>query len=225
MAGKAYFSKQLFEFFDDLRANNNRQWFQANRDRYEEFVKEPCLAFIADAAPHLRKISRNLIAEPRASGGSLFRINRDVRFSKDKSPYKTNAGLYFRHDAGKEVSAPGYYLHLDRGECFAGGGIYMPDSKGLRSIREAIAEHPAKWRAVRKAGIELSPEDSLVRAPQGFPPDHPLIEDLKLKHFVASERFGDHEVCGAQFMEDFVDSCRSMQPLMKFLAFASGVPW
>ncbi|MGH2811827.1 MAG: DUF2461 domain-containing protein, partial [Actinomycetota bacterium] len=192
MPGKTYFSKQLFKFLEDLRANNNREWFQANRGRYEEFVREPFLAFIADAGPQLRKLSRHVNADPRPSGGSLFRMHRDVRFSKDKRPYKTNAGASFNHDAGKGVAAPGFYIHLASGESFVAGGMYMPDSKALRSIREAIVEHPAKWKAVKKAG-ELSAEDSLKRPPQGFSADHPYIEDLKLKHFVASERFGDHE--------------------------------
>jgi uncharacterized protein (TIGR02453 family) len=104
---QASFSPELFSFLAELRANNNRDWFAANKDRYEEDLLEPALAFIAAFAPRLEKISPHFRAEARPSGGSLFRIYRDTRFSKDKSPYKTNVGIHFRHEQAKDAYAPG----------------------------------------------------------------------------------------------------------------------
>ena len=106
------FQPDLFRFLDALRGNNNREWFQANKERYESDVKGPMLRFIGDFAPRLRQISPRFVADPRPNCGSLFRIYRDVRFSKDKTPYKTNAGAQFRHQAGKDAHAPGFYLHV-----------------------------------------------------------------------------------------------------------------
>ncbi|MFC1886438.1 TIGR02453 family protein [Thermodesulfobacteriota bacterium] len=114
MACKSYFSPETFIFLKELAENNNRHWFQENKRRYEEHFKGPAMCFIADFSEVLRKISRHFTADPRPVGGSLFRIYRDVRFSNDKSPYKTNAGIQFRHYQGKDVHAPGYYLHLSR---------------------------------------------------------------------------------------------------------------
>src|SRR5919112_754543 len=117
---QASFGPELFGFLAELRAHNDRDWFAANKERYEGDVLEPALAFIEDFEPHLRAISPHLRADARRVGGSLFRIYRDTRFSKDKTPYKTTAGIYFRHEQGKDVQAPGFYLHLAPGEVFAG---------------------------------------------------------------------------------------------------------
>jgi hypothetical protein len=109
---QASFGPELLSFLTDLRANNNREWFAANKDRYEEDLVEPALAFINAFAPRLEKISPHFRADARPSGGSLFRIYRDTRFSKDKTPYKTNLGIHFRHERSKNAYAPGFYLHI-----------------------------------------------------------------------------------------------------------------
>ena len=140
------FGPELFAFLVELRANNDRDWFAANKARYEADVLEPALAFIEDFGFRLQGISPHFRADPRRSGGSLFRIHRDTRFSKDKSPYKTNTGMYFRHERGKDAHAPGYYLHLAPGEVFGGGGIWHPDAPALAAIREAIVRDPDGWR-------------------------------------------------------------------------------
>ena len=114
-----HLTSDLFEFLLDLRANNDREWFAENKRRYEQHVKEPLLAFIEDLEPHLHSVSEHFVADTRANGGSMFRIYRDVRFSKDKSPYKTQAAVQFRHEAGKSVHAPGFYLHLEPDQVFA----------------------------------------------------------------------------------------------------------
>ena len=112
MTPSAHFTPALFEFLADLAVNNRREWFQANKNRYETHVKDALLAFVSDFGERLAEISPHMVADPRPSGGSMFRIYRDVRFSKDKSPYKTNASVHFRHEVGREVHGPGLYLHM-----------------------------------------------------------------------------------------------------------------
>ena len=131
-----HFRPHLFKFLKDLESNNNRDWFQANKARYEDQIKEPALQFISDFGPLLRKVSPHFRADPRPNGGSLFRIYRDVRFAKDKRPYKTHTGIQFRHEAGRDAHAPGFYLHLESGRVFVGAGIWHPDSTSLRKIQD-----------------------------------------------------------------------------------------
>ena len=147
---QTHFTPELFQFLLELRTNNNREWFQANKHRYERHVKEPILQFIQDFEPSLHSVSTRFVADVRANGGSMFRIYRDVRFSKDKSPYKTQAAAHFRHEAGKSAHAPGFYLHLAPGEVFAGVGIWHPDSSSLGKIRNVIASNPGKWERAAK---------------------------------------------------------------------------
>jgi uncharacterized protein (TIGR02453 family) len=171
------FTPALFDFLRDLKRNNDRAWFQANRERYEEHVRAPALAFVADAGPHVRKISPHLVADPRPVGGSLFRIHRDTRFSRDKTPYKTAVGIQFRHELGKDVHAPGLYLHLEPGGVFAGGGVWHPDGPTLARIRDRLAADSAAWsRAVGGKGFRSAfrlSGDTLKRAPAGYDPTIP----------------------------------------------------
>jgi len=145
MGHALYFSPDTFGFLGELRANNNRDWFLANRARYESVVRDPFLQFIADLAPRLERISPHLVADPRPSGGSFIRIFRDTRFSKDKSPYKWHAAAHFRHVKGKDIHAPGFYLHLEPRQVFAANGLWHPDPPTLARIREAIVASPARW--------------------------------------------------------------------------------
>ena len=138
-------SPELFQFFRELKQNNRREWFLSNKQRYEEQVREPLQHFVTAFQQPLREISSHFRADPRPVGGSLFRIYRDVRFSPDKSPYKTHAGIQFRHEQGRDVHAPGFYLHLEPENVFAAAGIWHPDSSTLRQIREAIAAAPGAW--------------------------------------------------------------------------------
>jgi len=179
-----YISSRLFAFLTDLAKNNNRKWFEENKDRYEKDVRQPLLGFIEDFSEHLVKLSRHFVAEPSKVGGSLFRIHRDVRFSKDKSPYKTNAGVHFRHELAKDAHAPGYYLHLDPKESFMGAGIWRPDAATAKRIRFAIVERPDAWKKATGGafGNTFSFDgESLKRPPAGAASDHPLIQDLKRK--------------------------------------------
>src|SRR5918996_1661223 len=146
------FGPELFRFLRDLEANNDRTWFNANKDRYEREVRDPALDFVEDFAPRLAEISQHFVADPRPSGGSLFRIHRDTRFSKDKSPYKTHVGIHFRHELAKHAHTPGFYLHLQPGSVFVGVGIWHPDPPALLRIREAIAGDPSAWRRATADG-------------------------------------------------------------------------
>lgn len=217
-----YFDDDALAFLADLRRHNDRTWFNQHKDRYERSLRQPFLDFISDAGPELRTISPNLVADPRPSGGSLFRIHRDVRFSKDKNPYKTHAGAHFQL-GGKGVHGPGYYLHLEPGECFVAGGMWMPEPEVLQSIRQRIADEPAEWSKAR--GKLDHSEETLKRPPRGFDADHPMIEDIKRKSFTGSVRLTDKQVTSTTFMGTFVRDCERISPLMRFLASASGVQW
>jgi uncharacterized protein (TIGR02453 family) len=229
MTTQTYITPELFKFFRELKANNNRDWFQANKERYEGQVREPLLRFITDFGVRLAEISPHYLADARKSGGSLFRINRDIRFSKDKSPYKTAAGIQFRHESGQDVHAPGFYLHLEPDSIFGGIGIWQPDTQTLNKIRDAIVEEPNRWRQIVSAEtfaarFELS-GDSLKRAPKGYDPDHPLIEDLRRKDFIAATSFTEAEACAPDFIDRFAESCRTGAPFVQFLTKAIGLPW
>jgi uncharacterized protein (TIGR02453 family) len=223
----ASFDPELFDFLRDLREHNDRDWFAANKPRYEQFVLEPALAFVEDFAPRLEKISPHLRADPRPSGGSLFRIYRDTRFSKDKTPYKTNVGIHFRHELAKDAYAPGFYLHLSPGEVFAGGGIWHPDTPTVTKIREAIVSDPDGWRKATRTGAFAKTfrlgGDSLKRPPSGFDADHPLIDDLKRKDFFGWTELTERDVTSPSFLDVYARLCRTAAPLMRFLCEAVGV--
>ncbi len=228
-ARQASFGPELFSFLGDLRANNDREWFAANKHRYEEHVLEPALEFINAFAPRLEKISPHFRADARPSGGSLFRIYRDTRFSKDKSPYKTNLGIHFRHERAKDAHAPGYYLHIGPGEVFAGGGMWHPDSAAATRIREAIVTDPERWKRATRAGafakrLTLS-GDSLRRVPPWADADHPFAEDLKRKDFFGSTRLSEADVVAPGFVDEYARICRAAAPLMQFLCYALDVPY
>jgi uncharacterized protein (TIGR02453 family) len=223
------FSRELYSFLEELREHNDRDWFAANKHRYEEHLLEPALDFIEAFAPKLAKISPHFVADPRPSGGSLFRIYRDTRFSKDKSPYKTNVGIHFRHERAKDAHAPGYYLHIGPGEVFAGGGIWHPDTQAANRIREAIVEDPDRWRRATRTGafakqLKLG-GDSLKRVPTWADAEHPHAEDLKRKDFFGSTRLSDKDVLAPGFVDEYARICKAAAPLMQFLCDALDVPY
>ncbi len=224
-----YFTKETFDFLTDLEANNNRPWFNENKARYDAAIKEPALDFIEDFATPLAKISKHFVADPSLQGGSLFRIYRDTRFGKDKTPYKTNTGVHFRHFMAKNAHAPGFYLHIQPGENFMGVGLWRPETKVAYDIRQHIDEHQAEWkkatRGKRFTDVYSLQGESLTRPPRGFDEDHPLIADLKRKDFIASTRLSQRTVTSADFMKSFEDNCKRAVPLMKFLCDAVGVPF
>ncbi len=225
----SWFTKETFAFLRDLAENNDREWFQANRSRYEEVMLAPSVRFIMDFGRRLQRISPHFRADPRPVGGSLFRIYRDTRFSNDKSPYKTHIGIQFRHAKGKDAHAPGFYLHIEPGNCFAGLGLWHPDGKALRAIRQAIVAHPERWsRAIGDARFTKRLElagDALTRPPRGFDPEHPLIEDLKRKDFIAVAKLTQRAATSKDLVQKYAEICRAGKPMVKFLCEALRLPF
>ena len=221
-------TSDLFRFLEELKANNDRIWFKSNQARFEQTVREPLLAFIAAFEEPLANISPSMLAIAKKSGGSMFRIHRDTRFSKDKSPYKTWAAVQFRHEAGRDAHAPCYYLHLAPGDVFVGAGIWHPDRAALDAIRVLIDEKPAKWvkarDAVLLAGWDLE-GDALKRIPRGYDAEHPLADDLRRKDFIAVRRLSEQDVVQSGFLQRYTDLCREPIELMKFLTEALGLPF
>jgi uncharacterized protein (TIGR02453 family) len=220
----AYFSSESFAFLRELSDNNNREWFAANKGRYESELRSPALRFINDFGPRLSRIAPRLVADPRPVGGSMFRIYRDTRFSRDKSPYKTHLGIHFFHESAKAAaSVPGFYLHLSPEQCFAAAGIWHPDPASLAKVRQSIASGSPDWKAIkRKLKIE---GNSLKRPPRGYAADHPQVEDLKRTDFVTSIPLTESEICRKSFISDFAASCRKMTPLVKFVSRSLKLPW
>ena len=217
----AYFTPELFRFLARLKRNNNRDWFLAHHDEFETHVRQPALRFITEFAAPLYEIAPYLVADPRPSRGSLFRIYRDVRFSHDKRPYKTHLAMRFSH-RGKDVHSPGFYLHLEPGGCFAASGLWHPEPPTLLKVRSAIVARPKEWRAVRKL-INWDDATKLQRPPRGFPADHEFVKDLKLRDIGTAVAFTDQQVCATRFMSTFVAACRTMSPLAAFLSSAVGL--
>jgi uncharacterized protein (TIGR02453 family) len=221
MPTTAIFQPDLFTFLRQLKRHNNREWFAKNKERYQQVVVEPAMAFISGFAPHLEKLSPQFVADARPTRGSLFRIYRDTRFSLDKIPYKTHIGIHFSHENGKGAHAPVFYLHLEPDGCFAAAGVWHPDNRALTKIRTAIVAQPEQWKkATRK--LELDGE-SLTRPPKGFCSEHPLMKDLKRKDFVASAALTEEQVCGPTLMKEFTKACRTMKPLVEFTTKALGL--
>jgi uncharacterized protein (TIGR02453 family) len=228
MAGP-YFSKASFNFLKELKANNNRVWFTDNKGRYESAIKEPAFRFITDFGTHLGKISEHFRADPRPVGGSMFRIYRDTRFSKDKSPYKTAVGIQFRHELGKDAHAPGFYFHIEPGGCFVALGCWRPDSASLLKMREAIVEDPKAWKRAsggkRFRDVFRLEGDRLKRPPRGFDPEHPAVEDLKRKDFIAVTKVSQSFVTGHDLPKELAARYRAGAPFMKFLCQALAVSY
>lgn len=225
---KRFFSPATFKYLEKLDANNNRIWFESHRQEYEDAVRTPALDFIAAMADDLHAISPHFLALPRKVGGSLMRVHRDVRFGKDKRPYKTNIGIQFRHTQGKDVHAPGFYVHLEPKACFLGVGIWHPDAPALARIRTAIMENSAAWiKASRDKRFARTYElagDSLANAPRGYAKDHPLLQDLKRKDFIAVAEFSSSLATNARFQAEVVKSFRIALPYMRFLCRSLELP-
>lgn len=223
------FEPTLFRFLEELTDNNNRPWFQDNKTRYEEEVLHPCMAFIRAFEPRLKNVSKYFVASDRRIGGSLMRIYRDTRFAKDAAPYKTNVGIQFRHEFGRDVHAPGFYVHISPDECFLGVGTWRPERQALALIRKMIDEDGPRWRRAKndkrfRSCFELA-GDSLKKAPRDYPIDHPLIEDLKRTDFIAVQELSERDVLSNTFMDTVADSFTASRPFMRFLCRALNVPF
>ena len=221
------FGVETFRFLEELEQNNERPWFNENKHRYEESVLEPALDFIAAMNARLPAISDHFVAIPKRTGGSLMRVYRDTRFSKDKTPYKTNIGMQFRHERGKDVHAPGFYVHIQGETCFLAAGMWHPERNALEAIRTAIFEHSAKWKRVRDnrrfRGVFDLGGSSLKRPPRGYPPDHPYLEDLKRKDHIAVCNVERSEAGSPGFADAVGERFAASKGYMGFLCDALGL--
>ncbi len=220
----AYFNKSTLRFLTDLAANNNREWFAANKARYEADVREPFLRLIGDLATPLAKITPHLRADTRTQGGSLFRLHRDTRFANDKTPYKTWAGARLYHERSREIEAPSFYIHVQPKGCFVGGGVWHPQPDTLQRIRAFLVDNPASWkRAVHGKAFRDRYEfwgDSLSKPPRGTDPTHDLIEDLKRKNQAAGIELADAVVCSTELKPVLVEHMKRLAPLLDYLCAA-----
>ena len=220
-----HFGPELFQFLTQLKANNTREWFNDNKTRFISDVEAPMQAFITDLAPRLRRMSSAIVVDPRRTGGSMFRIYRDTRFSGDKAPYKTHIAAQFRHvDGGRDVSSPGFYLHLEPRNCLGGGGIYHPDTPVLTRVRQRMMASPKAWRAVRALDLPIQ-GDQLKRVPAGYDPAHRFAEDFKWKDLYSMCAFTQREVCSSGFLDCYVDQCERVAPLVAFIAKSLDLRW
>lgn len=223
------FTKSTFSFLGELAENNNRAWFEENKSRYESLVREPALDFIEAMEPALKIFAPGFRAEPRKVGGSLMRVFRDTRFSRDKTPYKTNIGIQFRHALGKDVHAPGFYVHLANDECFFAAGCWHPEPDALGKIRDLISRKPEKWFSARNDKKFTAQwalwGDCLTRPPRGYAADHIAIEDIKRKDFVALAPLSIKEVTGKSLLSLTEKRFTESVPLMKFLCTALEVAY
>jgi uncharacterized protein (TIGR02453 family) len=229
---QSYFTPAVFKFLRELEQNNDRPWFEANKERYISTIREPAKEFIADFEPRLTNISDHFVADTRTNGGSLMRPYRDTRFSKDKTPYKTNVGIQFRHEIGKDVHAPGFYLHLEPGACFAGVGMWRPEAKVARKIRGSIFEDPDAWRKATKLkaftgtwDLSVEDEDRLKRVPKEYGDDFVYADDVRMKSFIAGSRLTQKSVTSASFDDDLAKLFAKASDLNEFLCEAVGLPF
>lgn len=213
-------TKDSLQFLDDLRDNNNKVWFDANRKRYE-VMKADYLGLAQRLLDALKPFDSGL--ELVTAKECIFRINKDIRFSKDKSPYKTNLGIAL-HPGGKRMNSAAYYLHLERGQCFLGGGLWMPEANLLSKVRKEINYFYDDLRAILddktfKATFgDLSISDGkLSRPPKGYEADNPAIEYLKLKSFTVGKSFKDADITNPKYFDRVVEDFKTLQPFLGFI--------
>jgi uncharacterized protein (TIGR02453 family) len=210
---------ETLAFIKDVAANNNREWFAENKEKYE-IAKADVLAFIDQLIPELAAADPAFSLETQ-SKKCLLRIYRDVRFSKNKDPYKNNYGIYFAVK-GKGVNEPGYYLHIQPGACFFAAGVWMPQAPELKKIREEIDYNTSEFLDIINAKdfkktFQLSQEDTLKNAPKGYETDHPQIELLKLKSFNATFPIKDEEFFKPEIVNKLKNAFKSVYPFIVFL--------
>jgi len=226
---RPYFSPRTFQFLSLLEKNNNRAWFNDHKSDYETCVRTPALELIDAMRPQIVQLSPSFTAVAKKTGGSLMRVYRDTRFSHDKTPYKTNIGIQFRHVAGKDVHAPGFYLHISPNDCFVGAGIWRPNSPALGKIREMISDNPNAWNNINnnktfKRLFQLSGA-SLKTQPRGYAKDHPMIKDLRRKDFIAIHPIHRDDVLDGDLVKLITKRYRAASDLMDYLCNALELPY
>jgi uncharacterized protein (TIGR02453 family) len=209
-------------FLKDLKKNNNKEWFDKNRKAYEA-AKEDFSLLIQNVIDEFGKKDPDIIH--LKAKDCTFRINRDIRFSKDKSPYKTNMGASI-NKGGKKIMSAGYYFHLEPGGSFVGGGLYMPMPEDLKKVRQEIDYcfdefqkilGNKKFKTVYGGDLDHSEELSLSRPPKGYDISNPAVEYLKLKSFIAMTNISDAELTDKNLKKKIIDAFEALQPMIKFM--------
>jgi uncharacterized protein (TIGR02453 family) len=229
------FSKATLTFLRGLKRHNDRTWFEAHRAEFEAAVKQPMRELIEEMDVRLARFAPELVGDVKRS---MFRIYRDIRFSPDKSPYKTHASCWFYHRDGSravgraaasEGAGAGFYFQIAPGDSFVGGGMWMPPRDALLALREALADDPKRFtqiatdrRLVRRFG-GLSEEAVLRRVPRGFAPDHPAARWLKFQSFVMGRALSDAEAVSARLPARLEADFRLMLPLVRWINAALGL--
>ncbi len=228
-----FFTQASLRFFRALARNNRRDWFEAHRADYEAAILRPMREFVEEMDVRLARIVPEIVGDPKRS---VFRIYRDIRFSADKTPYKTHAACWFYHRDGthrvgqeSHGGGAGFYFHLEPGGSLDAGGIWMPPREALEKIRDAMADKPAVFRRVvtgarlvRRFG-ELDTDAVLARVPRGYAPDHPAARWLRFKSFTLSRALGDSQMTSARLPALVADDFAAMVPLVRWLNGALGL--
>ena len=216
--------KNTFDFLKALKTNNNREWFEINKPKYL-IAKEEFELLVDKIIKGIVKFDKKISSDLKGKDCS-FRIYKDVRFSKDKSPYKTNMGASI-NPGGKKSLIAGYYLHIEPGASFLAGGMYMPMPEHLQAIRQEIDYNPKPLLKILNSTTfknqfkGLDEEDKLKNPPKGFDKEHPLVEILKNKHFVVSHLFTDKEILGNSPETAYIEGFKAMQPFLEYLREAT----
>jgi uncharacterized protein (TIGR02453 family) len=214
------FPRQGLDFMRRLKRNNNRPWFEKHKQDYESYVKLPMQSLIVALQPHLERFAPEIDVNAKRS---LFRIYRDVRFGKDKTPYKTHVAAHFvLRGKPKGVEGSGYYLHIEPGQVFLGGGVYMPDSDQLKKIRRAITDHADRFLSIiRHANFKKFfgrlEGEKLQRVPKGYDPDDSMAEWLKYKQFFVWVEWPEAKCLKEKFVSDVAAVYAAAAPLVRFL--------
>jgi uncharacterized protein (TIGR02453 family) len=218
-AGFAGFPPDALKFLRQLKRNNNRDWFLAHKELYEEALKGPLVNLVLALGGAMQSFAPEMIVDPKKA---IYRINRDIRFSADKSPYKTHASAIFYPRGMEKNSSAVFYFHFSAQELLIAGGIYMPGSKELRVIRQHVADHPERLRAIlnkkefKKTFGEMW-DERLTRAPMGFSPDHEAIDLLRYKHYLVSVTEKPEFVESPKLFPRLLTCFSLMVPLVRFL--------
>lgn len=223
------FTQQTVEFLTELTHNNDRDWFNANKSRYETHVRDAALEVISALQGSLFDMSPHLKVEPKVQGGSLFRIHRDTRFSKDKTPYKTHCAMRFEHNGGtRDRPAPGMYFQISADHAGLGAGIWRPPGPVLTELRQAMAADPAGWCAVRDPLLEAGWSfmgESLKRPPRGFDADHPLVDDLKRKSLALTRHVPLELALSSELPNSLAQTFSEAAPFLAWQCDVLGLPF
>jgi len=234
MDAKPSFSPKALTFLRGLARHNRKEWFEEHRADYERELKAPLAALIGEMDVRLAEFAPEIVGSPKKSA---FRIHRDVRFSKDKSPYKTHVACWFFHrDVGTRIvseavhGGAGFYIQVKPGESFCGGGIWMPPRPALQKIRESLVDDLEGFEAIvkdksfRRRFGALDEEGRLTRVPRGYAPDHPAAEWLRYPSFTVGTELGDAEVTSGRLPATLARHYAALTPFVRWLNSALGLP-